>query len=136
MPGSVNCTGTKVTNQQFLYLCTKSIVLISQSKAKNTKVKAIDFGKCSSPSESISATSNCCDMSHLVCAVARAAGIPARYVHGYCRFSSGLVCGHVWAQLWTGSKWEIADIVSDYNYLGYKTSTTLSTYNYYASLPF
>ena len=298
MPGSVDCNGTKVTCQQFLYLATKAVVLLSNGKAQSTKVTAKDFGKCSNPNETItggynmmkseyvkickniytwmdsngqvpnyatiskgtiryenclyimskvlrfvknegqlpnyvyttkwktviasssssssssssnlakeiaaakskypgylkttkncqvtnatlkavgktaigSATTlrkaaqnltnylnsktaydyyyntvkgayktwtskvgNCCDMAHLVIACARSQGIPARYVHAYCSFQSGLKCGHVYAELWTGSKWEISDIVSDYNYLGYKTSTTLSVYNRYAELPF
>ena len=298
MPGSVDCNGTSVTCQQFLYLATKAVVQLNSGKAKTTKVTAKDFGKCSNPNETISggynmmkteyvkiakniytwmdsngqvpnyatiskgtiryenclyimskilrfikaegqmpnyvyttkwstviakssssssgssstlesekaaakskyssylkatkncqvsnatlqsvaktavgsATTlrkaaqnlvnylnnktgydyyydtqkgayktwtskygNCCDLAHLVIACARSQGIPARYVHSYCSFQSGLKCGHVYAQLWTGSKWEIADIVSDSNYLGYKTSTTISTYNYYTELPF
>ena len=300
MPGSVNCNGTSVTCQQFLYLATKATVQIYNGKALSTKISAKDFGKCSSPSESISSAynmqkseyiqrckniytwmdsngkvpnyatiskgtlryenclyiiskvlrfvkeegqlpnyvytrkwsavladasgssssssssstlasekaaakskypgylkatkncqvtnstiisvgksavgsattlrnaaknlvnylngktgydyyydtqkgalktwnakyGNCCDLAHLVIACARSQGIPARYVHAYCKFQSGLQCGHVYAELWTGSKWEIADIVSDSNYLGYKTSTTVSTYNRYAELPF
>ena len=296
MPGSVDCNGTKVTCQQFLYLATKAVVMLNNGKAKTTKISAKDFGKCSSPSETLSGTfdmmkseyiqrakniytwmdsngqvpnyatiskgtlryenclyimskilrfvknegimpnyvttkkwsvviaqssssstssnlakelaaakakypgylkatancqvtnstikavgkaaignattlrqaaknlvnylnnktaydyyydthkgalktwnsksGNCCDMAHLVVACARSQGIPARYVHAYCSFQSGLVCGHVYAELWTGSSWEIADIVSDYNYLGYKTSKTLSVYNRYTELPF
>lgn len=79
---------------------------------------------------------NCCDSAHLMIACARSLGVPARYVHGYCRFSSGLECGHVWAEVLCGSEWYTADLVSDYNYLGYKTSTTLSIYNRYITLPF
>ena len=296
MPGSVNCNGTSVTCQQFLYLATKAVVQLSNGKAQSTKISAKDFGKCSNPNETISggynmmkseyvqickniytwmdsngqvpnyatiskgtiryenclyimskvlrfvknegqlpnyvyttkwktviassssssssstlakeiaaakdkypgylkATANCqvtnatlkavgktaigsattlrkaaqnlvnylngktgydyyydtqkgalktwnskygncCDLAHLVNACARSQGIPARYVHAYCSFQSGLKCGHVYAELWTGSKWEIADIVSDSNYLGYKTSSNISVYNRYAELPF
>ncbi|MGZ7108545.1 MAG: transglutaminase-like domain-containing protein, partial [Methanobacterium sp.] len=32
---------------------------------------------------------NCCDQTHLVVALSRAAGLPARYVHGDCTFASG-----------------------------------------------
>lgn len=287
MPGSVDCNGTKVTCQQFLYLASKAVVMLNNGKAKSTKITAKNFGKCSSPSESLSGSfnmtkanyvkcakniytwmdsngkvpnyasisqgklryenclytlskvlrsykadgklpakvavkkwtvvtstlskdlaaakekypqylkatkncqvsdatiksvgkaaigsatnlrqaaknlakylnsktsydyyydtqkgalktwkakvGNCCDMAHLVVACARSQGIPARYVHAYCSFQSGLECGHVYAELWTGSKWEIVDIVSDSNYLGYKTSKTIKVYARYAELPF
>ena len=79
---------------------------------------------------------NCCDCAHLMNACARALGVPGRYVHGYCRFSSGLTTGHVWAEVLCGSEWYTADLVSDYNYLGYKTSSTLELYNRYITLPF
>ncbi len=79
---------------------------------------------------------NCCDCAHLMIACARSLGVPGRYVHGYCRFSSGLTTGHVWAEVLCGSEWYTADLVSDYNYLGYKTSTTLELYNRYVTLPF
>lgn len=82
---------------------------------------------------------NCCDMAHLMNACARSLGVPGRYVHGYCRFTSGTTTGHVWSEVCTNSstaKWYTADLVSDYNYLGYKTSTTLTLYNRYAELPF
>lgn len=79
---------------------------------------------------------NCCDHAHLMNACARSLGVPGRYVHGYCRFSSGLLTGHVWSEVLCGTSWKTADLVSDYNYLGYKTSTTLELYNRYATLPF
>ena len=82
---------------------------------------------------------NCCDMAHLMNACARSLGVPGRYVHGYCRFSSGLTTGHVWSEVCTNSstdKWYTADLVSDYNYLGYKTSSTLELYSRYVELPF
>lgn len=74
---------------------------------------------------------NCCDMAHLMNACARSLGVPARYRHGYCVFSSGLKTGHVWSEVYCGSSygWKTADLVSAYNYLGYKTSTT----SYYMS---
>ena len=79
---------------------------------------------------------NCCDSAHLMNACARSLGVPGRYVHAYCRFSSGLTTGHVWSEVLCGTSWKTADLVSDYNYLGYKTNTTLSTYGRYATLPF
>ena len=79
---------------------------------------------------------NCCDSAHLMNACARSLGVPGRYVHAYCRFTSGLETGHVWSEVLCGNEWYTADLVSDYNYLGYKTSTTLSLYNRYIELPF
>jgi len=78
---------------------------------------------------------NCCDMAHLMNACARSLGVPGRYAHGYCHFST-MSTGHVWATIYCGTKWYTADLVSNYNYLGYKTNTTGTFYSYYASLPF
>ena len=62
---------------------------------------------------------NCVDHAHLVIALCRAAGIPARYVHGQnCVFSSGLVTGHVWAQILVDGTWKVADATSKRNSLG------------------
>jgi transglutaminase-like putative cysteine protease len=62
---------------------------------------------------------NCVDHAHLVIALCRAAGIPARYVHGQnCVFSSGLVTGHVWAQVLVDGTWKVADATSKRNSLG------------------
>ncbi len=83
-------------------------------------------------------TANCCDHSHLVVALARAAGIPARYQHGYCHFSDGWF-GHVWAQLYVGGKWYSADAINDNNSLGVITNWNTNTYTLYgtyAALPF
>ncbi|MGB9979864.1 transglutaminase domain-containing protein [Methanobacterium sp.] len=63
-------------------------------------------------------TGNCVDTSHLMIALARSAGIPARYVHGYCKFSSGTIYGHVWAQLYINGRWYDADGISMRNSLG------------------
>ncbi len=93
---------------------------------------------------------NCCDMAHLVIACARSLGVPGRYRHGNCTFSSGLVTGHVWADVYCGTQfanmdkhnsdgWLTADMVSPYAYLGYKTNTTNwwnSRGNLKAELPF
>jgi len=85
-----------------------------------------------------SRSANCCDMAHLVVALARAAGIPARYQHGTCTFSSGTY-GHVWAQLYVSGKWYYADAVSTRNSFGTINNWNLNTYTLhgtYASLPF
>ncbi len=84
-------------------------------------------------------TGNCVDTSHLTIALARAAGIPARYVHGYCKFSSGTVYGHVWAQLYINGKWYDADGISLRNSLGVinnwdKNKSTIE--GTYTELPF
>lgn len=85
-----------------------------------------------------SRSANCVDTSHLVVALARAAGIPARYQHGYCHFSDGWF-GHVWAQLYVDGKWYYADAINDNNALGKITNWNLSTftlYGTYITLPF
>lgn len=63
-------------------------------------------------------TANCCDLSNALVALYRAAGLPCRYVHGTCTFSSGLTCGHVWVQVLIGDTWVVADSVSSRNSLG------------------
>lgn len=85
-----------------------------------------------------SRTGNCVDTSHLVVALSRAAGVPARYQHGTCKFSSGTY-GHVWAQLYVGGKWLYADAISNSNTLGTIKNWNLKSYTLhgtYASLPF
>lgn len=81
---------------------------------------------------------NCCDTSHLLIALSRAAGIPARYEHGYCKFSSGW-CGHVWAQVYVDGNWYRADATYSLNSFGaiknWNTSTA-TIYGTYTSLPF
>jgi len=86
---------------------------------------------------------NCCDLSHLLIALERAAGIPARYVHGYCHFSSGKWTGHVWAQVWVDGKWYTADSSWSTNTLGvvnnWDTATAVTSgenYGTFACLPF
>ena len=84
-------------------------------------------------------TGNCVDTTHLLIALSRASGIPARYVHGYCKFSSGSSYGHVWAEVYVNGKWYKADATSYRNSFGvinnWKTSTA-KIYGRYASLPF
>jgi transglutaminase-like putative cysteine protease len=84
-------------------------------------------------------TANCVDHAHLLVALARASGIPARYVHGTCNFTSGNTYGHVWAQLLVGDTWYAADATSSRNSLGivnnWNTSSAVIK-GIYASLPF
>lgn len=81
---------------------------------------------------------NCVDLSHLMVALSRAAGIPARYVHANCKFSSGW-CGHVWAQLYVDGKWINADASNNINDFGvirnWNTKTDILK-GIYSSLPF
>ena len=84
-------------------------------------------------------TGNCCDTANLLVALARNAGISARYVHGTCKFSSGTWYGHVWAQLYLNGKWVTADGTSYRNSLGVVKNWNTSTYKLngiYTTLPF
>jgi len=82
---------------------------------------------------------NCVDLTHLIVALSRAAGIPARYVHGSCTFLSGNVYGHVWAQLYVDGKWINADASNNINDFGVIRNWNTGTYILkciYSSLPF
>ena len=82
---------------------------------------------------------NCVDTAHLLIALERAAGIPARYVHGNCQFTSGSWYGHVWAIIYVDGQWLVADATSSRNQLGVINSWNTATYTfkgYYTSLPF
>lgn len=84
-------------------------------------------------------TGNCVDHAHLVVAMSRAAGLPARYVHGTCVFSSGSTYGHVWAQVLVGNTWTVADASSTRNSFGNVVNWNPNSYSlhgYYISLPF
>lgn len=62
---------------------------------------------------------NCVDQSHLLIALSRASGIPARYVKGgNCKFTTGYVSGHIWTQMYLNNKWVVADTTSSRNSLG------------------
>ncbi|MCD7781150.1 MAG: hypothetical protein LUG89_00400 [Methanosphaera sp.] len=80
---------------------------------------------------------NCCDLTHLLIAMFRTAGIPARYAHATCTFSSGTTVGHVWAQVYINGKWYDCDISSSKNSFDdinnwYKCGTIKT----YTTLPF
>ena len=82
---------------------------------------------------------NCVDTSHLLIALARDAGITARYVHGTCQFNSGTWYGHVWAQLYVYGKWYNADAISYSNSFGVIKNWNTATYKLngiYTTLPF
>ncbi|WP_455644796.1 Ig-like domain repeat protein [Methanosphaera sp.] len=80
---------------------------------------------------------NCVDLAHLVVAVSRACNIPARYGHATCYFRSGLVTGHVWAEVYVDGTWYKCDASSSSNTFGnvvnwYKSGSVTR----YISLPF
>ena len=82
---------------------------------------------------------NCVDHSHLLVAMFRTAGLPARYVHGVCKFTSGSTYGHVWAQVLVDGKWTVADATSSRNSLGNVANWNTKSFtlnNIYSSLPF
>jgi transglutaminase-like putative cysteine protease len=84
-------------------------------------------------------TGNCCDTSNLIVALARDDGISARYIHGYCQFSSGTWYDHVWVQLYVNGKWYNADGISYSNSLGVIKNWKTATYKLegiYSTLPF
>lgn len=81
---------------------------------------------------------NCVDQTHLLIALTRAAGIPARYEHGICKFSDGTF-GHVWAQVYVNGKWYLADTISTKNSFGVIRNWDTSNWTLvgiYAELPF
>ena len=84
-------------------------------------------------------TGNCVDQAHLSVALYRAAGLPARYVHGTCVFSSGSTYGHVWAQVLLGDTWVVSDSTSTRNSFGVVVNWNNYNYSlngYYSSLDF
>ena len=85
-------------------------------------------------------SANCCDQANLVVALCRAANIPARFSHAQgCTFSSGLVTGHVWAQIYVDGVWYSADATSTRNSLGNVHNWNVKSFSslkQYAHLPF
>jgi hypothetical protein len=84
-------------------------------------------------------TGNCVDHSHALAAMFRTAGLPTRYVHGTCTFSSGSTYGHVWTQVLIGDTWIVCDASSTRNSFGNVVNWNNNYYSlhgYYASLEF
>lgn len=82
---------------------------------------------------------NCCDITHLLIALSRAAGIPARYINADCTFLSGSRIGHVWAEVWLNGRWYIADASNDINDFGVIRNWNTGTMylkGIFSSLPF
>jgi hypothetical protein len=79
---------------------------------------------------------NCCDLSHGLIAMTRAAGIPARYMHGQCQFSSSII-GHVFVEMYVDGKWYICDPSNNSNTFGTHNWKHMATFNgRYKALPF
>lgn len=79
---------------------------------------------------------NCCDLTHATLAVCRAAGIPARYMHGQCRFKSGVI-GHVIPYIYADGQWWICDPSNDSSVFGTPVWKGMETFNgIYDELPF
>lgn len=78
---------------------------------------------------------NCCDLSHAVVAMARLSGIPARYFHAQCKFSSGYI-GHVVSQLFVDGEWHMADASNNSNSFGTVVFNGYTGLHYYEDLPF
>ena len=75
---------------------------------------------------------NCVDQSHLLIALSRASGIPARYVKGgNCKFTTGYVAGHIWTQMYINNKWVVADTTSSRNTLGKIRNWNTKNYKLY-----
>ena len=82
-------------------------------------------------------TANCADTAHLLIALERAAGVPARYVHGKAKFRSGKWYGHVWAGVHVNGRWYKADATSSRNSFGVtKNWNRVIVKGKYVSLPF
>lgn len=84
-------------------------------------------------------TANCTDMGHLLVALWRAAGVPARYMHVYTLFKSGYE-GHTVAQAWINGAWLDGDATDNDNTLGHDTNWEMGKYSkvygYYQQLPY
>ncbi len=79
---------------------------------------------------------NCCDMAHAVIAMCRAAGIPARYIHGQCYFSTSVI-GHVIPQIYVDGQWYICDPTNSNSTFGTPVWKGMQTFNgLYSELPF
>ncbi len=83
---------------------------------------------------------NGADQSHLLIAMFRAAGLKARYVHGYCSFYlSEKTYGHVWTQVLIDDTWICADPSDLANRFGSISAWNVNNYrfiNTYRELPF
>ena len=97
---------------------------IQYEKYRNTRKGAVNTLK--------KKQGNCVDQTHLLVALSRAAGIPARYVNGgNCKFTNGYLGGHVWGQMYINKKWVVADTTSSRNSLGKIRNWNTKSYTLY-----
>ena len=71
---------------------------------------------------------NCCDLTHATLAMCRAAGIPARYLHGQCYFKSGVI-GHLIPEIYVDGQWWICDPSNNNATFGTPTWKGMETFN-------
>ena len=139
LSSSKNC---QVTNKQIQDLAKKLTSKLKTEYSKGNKIfkwvrDNIKYEKYANTRKGASKTlkkkaGNCVDQSHLLIALSRAVGIPARYVNGgNCKFTSGYVSGHVWAQMYINKKWVVADPTSYRNKLGKIKNWNTKSYTHY-----
>ena len=86
-----------------------------------------------------SGTGNCCDQAQLLVALARSAGLTARFATGYCTFSSGTTYGHVWAQIYVDNAWHALDPTSSrntYDKINNWNTASYTSRGVYTTLPY
>ncbi len=101
---------------------------VNYSNTSKGAVKTINEGK-----------GNCCDLSHAVVALGRAAGLPSRYRHAQCKYkASGSIIGHVMAEIYVDGQWYLCDPSSSGTTFGnHEAWSTMATFNgFYDQLPF
>ena len=85
---------------------------------------------------------NCCDLTHATLAICRAAGIPARYLHGQCYFKPNTpgverVIGHVIPEIWADGRWWVCDPSNNNSTWGHPVWKGMEKFNgRYRELPF
>ena len=145
LAASTNC---QVNNSKIKQLVSKLTSGLTSDKAKATAIynyvrDAISYSfyydtKYGAVGTLNSKSGNCVDHSHLLVAMYRTAGLPARYVHGTCTFSSGTF-GHVWTQVLIGDTWIVSDATSARNSFGNVVNWNPSSYSlhgYFSSIGF
>lgn len=145
LAASTNC---QVNDAKIKQLVTKLTNGLTSDKAKATAIynyvrDAISYSfyydtKYGAVGTLNAGSGNCVDHSHLLVAMYRTAGLPARYVHGTCTFSSGTY-GHVWTQVLIGNTWTVSDATSARNSFGNVVNWNPSSYSlhgYYAGIDF
>ena len=68
------------------------------------------------------------DLTHATIAMCRAAGIPARYLHGQCYFTSGVI-GHLIPEIYVDGKWWVCDPSNNNATFGTPTWKGMETFN-------